>query len=67
MTNGVQLHHATYYPLKAAHPGLVSDLLVQARVKATEAIKRAFALQRTGRTVKMPVSVACPPRYNVHT
>jgi putative transposase len=67
ITNGVHLHHATYYPLKADYPALVSDLLVQARVKATEALKSAFALQRAGRQVGMPVSDACPPRYNVHT
>lgn len=40
--NGVKLHHATYYETKAACPGLVSDLLIQARVKATEALKSAF-------------------------
>jgi putative transposase len=40
--NGVRLHHATYYQTKAACPGLVSDLLIQARVKATEALKSAF-------------------------
>jgi predicted transposase len=67
ITNGVKLHHATYYPLKAGYPALVSDLLVQARVKATEAVKSAFALQRAGRKVGMPVSDICPPRYNVHT
>ncbi|MBC8159887.1 MAG: IS200/IS605 family element transposase accessory protein TnpB [Roseiflexaceae bacterium] len=65
--NGVKLHHATYYPLKSAYPALVSDLLVQARVKATEAVKSAFALRKTGRTVGMPVSRACPPRLNLHT
>jgi len=27
ITNGVKLHHATYYPLKADYPALVSDLL----------------------------------------
>jgi hypothetical protein len=31
ITNGVKLHHATYYPLKADYPALVSDLLIQAR------------------------------------
>ncbi|MBC8164169.1 MAG: IS200/IS605 family element transposase accessory protein TnpB [Roseiflexaceae bacterium] len=67
ITNGVKLHHATYYPLKAAYPALVSDLLVQARVKATEAVKSAFVLHKQGRTTRMPVSKACPPRYNVHT
>ncbi len=40
--NGVRLHHATYRETKAACPGLVSDLLIQARVKATEALKSAF-------------------------
>ena len=67
LTNGVALHHATYSPTQAAYPALVSDLLVQARVKATEAIKSAFALQKVGRTVGMPQSDACPPRYNLHT
>jgi predicted transposase len=40
--NGVQLHHQTYRATKMACPGLVSDLLIQARVKATEALKSAF-------------------------
>jgi putative transposase len=40
--NGVKLHHGTYYETKASCPGLVSDLLIQARVKATEALKSAF-------------------------
>jgi IS605 OrfB family transposase len=67
LSNGVKLHHATYYPLKADYPELVSDLHVQARVKATEAVKSALALLDAGRKVSMPQSVACPPRYNVHT
>lgn len=40
--NGVKLHHATYYQTKVACPGLVSDLLIQARVKATETMKSAL-------------------------
>jgi putative transposase len=40
--NGVRLHHATYYDTKARCTGLVSDLLIQARVKATETLKSAF-------------------------
>ena len=40
--NGVKLHHATYYDTKAACPGLVSDILIQARVKATETLKSAL-------------------------
>jgi IS605 OrfB family transposase len=67
LSNGVKLHHATYYPLKADYPDLVSDLHVQARVKATEAVKSALALYKTGRKVSQPHSDACPPHYNVHT
>lgn len=44
--NGVKLHHATYYETKVACPGLVSDLLIQARVKATEALKSVFTWQK---------------------
>src|SRR5437879_5252945 len=61
--NGVELHRALYYPLRDAYPTLVSDLHVQARVKATEAIKSFFALQKDGRTVRQPHSESCPPRY----
>ena len=65
--NGSELHRALYYPLKADYPALVSDLHIQARVKATEAIKSALALRRAGRKVTQPCSDACPPRYNLHT
>lgn len=37
----MRLHHATYRAPKEQCPGLVSDLLIQARVKATEALKPA--------------------------
>src|SRR5262245_46201188 len=67
LSNGVKLHHATYYPLKADYPDLVSDLHVQARVKATEAVKSALALDKVDRKVRQPHSDACPPRYNLHT
>jgi putative transposase len=40
--NAVALHHAAYYETKALCPGLVSDLLIQARTKATEAVKSAL-------------------------
>ncbi|GHO66899.1 hypothetical protein KSC_057910 [Ktedonobacter sp. SOSP1-52] len=40
--NGVRLHHATYYETKSLCPGLASDLLIQARVKATETLRSAF-------------------------
>jgi putative transposase len=65
--NGVRLHHETYYPLKRRWPELVADLHVQARVKATEAVKAALALAKQGRKTACPQSSACPPRFNVHT
>lgn len=65
--NGVTLHHALYYPQKAAFPDLVSDHHIQARMKATEAVKSALALAKKGRKVSVPHSASCPPRYNIHT
>lgn len=52
--NGVTLHKATYYPLREAYPKLPSQLVVSARVKATEALKSAFALRRKKRKVGCP-------------
>jgi len=71
--NGIELHRALYYPLKAEYPALVSDLHVQARVKATEAVssaltlRRKYAREQSERKVSQPHSPACPPRYNLHT
>lgn len=65
--NGVKLHHATYYPLKEQFPQLVSDLQIQARMKATEAIKSALTRRKQGRKAGQPRSRSCPVRYNNHT
>lgn len=65
--NGVKLHHATYYPLKEQFPQLVSDLHIQARMKATEAIKSALTHRKQGRKTGQPKSRSCPVRYNNHT
>jgi IS605 OrfB family transposase len=65
--NATKLHYLAYYPLKTDHPALVSDLINQARVKAAEALRSAFALRKAGRKVSLPQSAACPPRYNLHT
>src|SRR6266536_5144423 len=67
ISNATKLHYLAYYPVKTGHPTLVSDLINQARVKAAETLRSAFALQQAGRKVSMPISQACPPRYNVHT
>lgn len=65
--NGVQRHHATYDPAKAACPGLVADLVMQARVKATEALKAAWARHKARLPVSCPHSRAYPSRYHGHT
>src|SRR2546421_2350771 len=44
--NGVRLHHETYRDTKVSCPGLVSDLLIQARVKATEALTSGFTWKK---------------------
>jgi putative transposase len=40
--NGVQLHKATYYPLRANFPQLPAQSVISSRVKATEAVKSAL-------------------------
>ena len=40
--NSVELHKATYYPLRETYPQLPSQLVISARVKATEAVKSAL-------------------------
>lgn len=65
--NGVRLHHEFYRPLKIRYPTLVADLHIQARVKATEAIRGTLTLKRKRKKVSCPKSNFCPPRYNLHT
>lgn len=62
--NGVTLHKATYYNLRATHPDLPSQLVVSARMKATEALKSAFALAKNGRTVTAPRTERGCVRYD---
>lgn len=40
--NGVELHKANYYPLRADSPQLPAQLVISARAKATEAVKSAL-------------------------
>ena len=63
---GVRLHHAMYYLVKKVCPGLVSDLVIQARVKATEALQPAFAQRKTQCKVSCPRSQRCAARYHVY-
>jgi putative transposase len=67
VSNATKLHYLAYYPVRSELPMLNSNLINTARAKAAESLKSAFALQKLEHKVRMPVSVACPPRYNVHT
>lgn len=62
--NAYTLHRLTYRDSKALCPKLVSDLHVQARQKASEAVKSAISLAKKGRKAGSPNSTLCPPRYN---
>ncbi len=46
VTNGVELHKQTYYPLRAQYPDLPAQLVCAARVKATETVKSALTWQK---------------------
>jgi putative transposase len=52
--NGVALRQATYGDLRKAHPDLPSQLVISSRMKATEALRSAFALQKKGKKVSAP-------------
>ncbi len=45
-SNGVELHKATYYPLRAQYPDLPAQLVCASRVKATEAVKSALTWKK---------------------
>jgi putative transposase len=66
--NATKLHFLAYYAVRNALPDLNSNLTNTARAKAAEALRSAFTLRKDPkRTVGMPHSLTCPPRYNVHT
>ena len=65
--NAYTLHRLTYRVCKDALPNLVSDLHIQARQKAAEAVKSAISREKKGRKTSCPQSMLCPPRYNLHT
>lgn len=65
--NGVKLHHATYYDMREKYPQLGSNVLIQARIKATEALKSAYDRKAKGRKAGQPKSKSCPIRYNERT
>ena len=67
ISNGVDLHHETYYPLRKKHPKLPSQLVVSARSKASEALKSAFVRQKHGKKATCPQSKMGAVRYDART
>ena len=47
--NAYTLHQRTYRACKDAQPALVSDLHIQARQKAAEAVRSAITLRKKGK------------------
>lgn len=66
-TNGVELHHATYYPLRETHSDLPSQLVISARNKAREAVKSAFERRKRGQKASCPRSRLGAIRYDART
>jgi putative transposase len=65
--NGVELHRATYHTLRDQHPTLPSQLVISARMKATEALRSAFVLRRNGKKVSAPHAVRGSVRYDARS
>jgi putative transposase len=55
--NGVELHKATYYPLRESYPHLPSQLVISARAKATEVVKSALTW-KVKKEIEFPKKVA---------
>lgn len=74
--NGLELHKATYYPLRAQFPTLPAQLVISARVRATESLASAFALKKKPiktkhghkeRKIACPSSTFAPIRYDARS
>jgi len=65
--NGVRLHHATYRTLRKRFPNLPAQLVIAARVKATEALKSVFARQKKGHQASCPRTTLGSIRYDART
>lgn len=65
--NSVELHKATYYPLRATYPTLPSQLVVSARMRAGEAVRSALARKAHGRRTTCPHATLIPIRYDARS
>lgn len=78
--NGVELHKATYHDLRSQFPDLPAQLVIAARMRATESLASAFALKKKRgslwdktkdgskpRSVSCPTSLLSPIRYDMRS
>ena len=65
--NGIELHHATYKYLRHQYPSLPAQLVVSARMKATEALKSVEERHQQGKRASCPQSELCPIRYDARS
>jgi putative transposase len=65
--NGIELHHATYNDLRKQYDTLPAQLVVSARMKATEALKSVEERRKQGKRVSCPQSELCPIRYDARS
>src|SRR5579871_3099963 len=62
--NGTRLHQATYHALRRQHQLLPSQLVVSARMKATEALLSVHECKKQGKKVSCPQSDLCAVHYD---
>ena len=63
LKNGVELHKATYYDLRGQFPQLPSQLVIAARMRATESLASALALRKKKTPKGPPKQVSCPTSH----
>jgi putative transposase len=65
--NGILLHRATYADLRKQYDTLPAQLVVSARMKATEALKSVEERRKQDKRVSCPQSELCPIRYDARS
>lgn len=65
--NGVELHRRSYYALRARFPRLPSQIVVSARMKATEALSSAIAREKKGLKAGQPRATRPILRYDARS
>jgi putative transposase len=65
--NSVELHKATYYPLRTEHPTLPAQLVISSRMRAGEAVSSALTRKKQGRKTSCPAGTLVPIRYDARS